>query len=238
MAPISEGAPPARLLLLALADGLGAGQIAERMRHVGHEVVLTNSGRKALQLARVIQPDLLILDLALKGGGGFEVCRQLRSERVNTPVILLTVGDSADERVRGLNIGADDCLNRTSALEELVARVAAVLHRGHSLRDVVLFRCGAVTLDPNAHQVSRQGRWIHLRPTEFRLLHYFLRNMNIDLDRGLLIEHLWGARFNGDDGLLAVAVWSLRKKIDVGRPKLIHTVRGVGYRMSEPNRLQ
>jgi two-component system OmpR family response regulator len=208
------------------------------MRHAGHDVVRTNSGRKALRIARVIQPDLLILDLALEDGGGFEVCRQLRSERVNTPVILLTVEDSADERVRGLNIGADDCVNRTSALEELVARVAAVLHRGHPPSHVVLFRCGAVTLDPNAHQASRQGRWIHLRPTEFRLLHYFLRNLNTDLDRGLLIEHLWGGRFNGDDGLLAVAVSSLRKKIDVGRPKLIHTVRGVGYRMSEPNRLQ
>jgi two-component system OmpR family response regulator len=193
-----------------------------------------NSGREALRMARVVQPDLLILDGALEDGDGFEVCRQLRSERVRTLVILLTAQDSADERVRGLHVGADDCLSRSSALEELVARVAVVLRRGHPPSPDLLLRCRDVTLDAAAHRVSRDGRWVHLQPIEFRLLLYFLRNLNVDLDRALLIEHLWGIRFSGDSGQLAIAVSSLRKKVDVVQPKLIHSVRGVGYRMSEP----
>lgn len=234
MAALSGGGPPAKLLLLALADDGRADPMVECMRQAGHEVVQTSTRQDALRMARVIQPDLLILDGALEDGEGFEVCRLLRSERVMTPVIMLTVEDSADERVHGLNLGADDCLSRKSALEELAARVAVVLHRGHpSSRS--LLRCGPVTLDANAHRVSRDGRWIHLRPTEFRLLHFFLRNLNADLDRAILIEHLWGSRFSGDYGLLAIAVSSLRKKVDVGQTRLIHTVRGVGYRMcTEP----
>jgi two-component system OmpR family response regulator len=207
--------------------------MAEEMQFAGHDVVRMNSGREALRLARVIQPDLIILDGALKDVDGFEVCRQLRSDHVRTPVILLTAQDSADERVRGLHIGADDCLSRTSALEELVVRVAVVLRRSHPLSPDLLFRCRDLTLDVGAHRVTRDGQWVHLQPTEFRLLHHFLLNLNVDLDRALLIKHLWGIRFSGDNGLLNIVVSSLRKKVDVGEPKLIHTVRGVGYRMSE-----
>jgi DNA-binding response OmpR family regulator len=231
---ISNGRPRAKLLLLALANGTVAGPTAEAMWRAGHEVVRTNSAREALRMARVIQPDLLILDTDLEDDDGFAVCRQLRSERVTTPVILLTAQDSADERVRGLNIGADDCLSRTTDPEESVARVAAVLRRSHSTEPDLLFRCRDITLDAGAYRVSRNGSWIHLQPTEFRLLLYFLRNLNVDLDRALLIEHLWGIPFSGDCGLLAIAVSSLRKKVDAGKPRLIHTVRGVGYRMSEP----
>lgn len=204
--------------------------MVECMRQAGHEVVQTSTSQDALRMARVMQPDLLILDGALQDGQGFEVCRLLRSERVMTPVIMLTIEDSADERVLGLNLGADDCLSRKSALEELAARVAVVLQRGRPPPRNLL-RCGPVTLDANAHRVSREGYWIHLRPTEFRLLHFFLQNLNADLDRALLIEHLWGSRFTGDYGLLAIAVSSLRKKVDVGQTRLIHTIRGVGYRM-------
>jgi two-component system OmpR family response regulator len=229
----SDGDLPISYLLLALADDIPAEPIVDCMMQAGHEVVRTNSGRQALQMTRALQPDLLILDGALDDGEGFEVCRILRSERVETPAILLTVEDSAIERVQGLNLGADDCLSRTSALGELTARVAVVLQRGHPSSRTLL-RCGPVTLDATAHRVSRKGSWIHLQPTEFRLLTFFLRNLNVDLDRALLIEQLWGSRFSGDYGLLSIAVSSLRDKVDVGHPKLIHTIRGVGYRMTEP----
>lgn len=232
MIALSDGGLPTRCLMLALADDTLADPMVECMRQAGHEVVRTSSMRETLQMARVIQPDLLVLDGTFEDGEGIELCRLLRSERVNTPMILLTVEDSADERVRGLNLGADDCLSRRSALEELAARVAALLQRGHpSSRD--LLRCGPITLDAGAHRVSRSGRWIHLQPTEFRLLLFFLRNLNVDLDRSLLIEQIWGSRYRGDYGLLAIAVSSLRKKVDVGQPKLIHTVRGFGYRMCD-----
>jgi DNA-binding response OmpR family regulator len=122
---LSDGGLPITFLLLALADDTLADPIKECMRQAGREVVRTSSRRETLQMVRAIQPDLLVLDGALEDSEGFEVCRLLRSERVNTAVILLTIENSADERAQGLNLGADDCPSRTSALDELMARVAA-----------------------------------------------------------------------------------------------------------------
>jgi DNA-binding response OmpR family regulator len=219
----------------SFVDTSFVGMMAEGLRRVGHEIVWTAStAPDTLRTTRAVHPDLLLLDEALENGGGFEVCRQLRSELARTPIILLTAHNRAEDRIRGLRMGADDCLSRTSAPEEVALRVSAVLRRSRSLSPD-LFRCGGVTLDARAHRVSRDGRWVHLKPIEFQLLHCFLRHPDIDLDRATLIGQLWGHRSGADDGVLTLAVSSLRKKVDGGQTKLIHTVRGVGYRLSDPD---
>jgi two-component system, OmpR family, response regulator len=253
MMTLPDGAPRAQRLLVALADtSVGASDtgasfagatiagapfpdaMVEGLRHAGHEIVWTAStAQEALRMTRAVHPELLVLDQALEDGGGFEVCRQLRSELTRTPVILLTVGNGAEDRILGLRLGADDCLSRTSAPQEVALRVSAVLRRSRPLSPDLLFRCGSVTLDARAHRVSRDGRWVHLKPIEFRLLHCLLRHQDIDLDRVMLIDQLWGHRSGADDGVLTSTVSSLRKKVDVGQRKLIRTVRGVGYRMSD-----
>jgi two-component system, OmpR family, response regulator len=246
---LPDGAPRAQRLLLALADTSSpgesfagtsfagtsfAGTMVAGLRRAGHEIVWTAStAQESLRMARAVHPELLLLDEALGDGGGFEVCRQLRSELARTPVILLTAHNNAENRIRGLRMGADDCLSRTSAPEEVALRVSAVLRRSRPLSPDLLFRCGSVTLDARAHRVSRDGRWVHLKPIEFRLLHCLLRHQDVDLDRVTLIDQLWSHRSGADDGVLTLAVSSLRKKVDVGPTKLIHTVRGVGYRMSD-----
>jgi two-component system OmpR family response regulator len=235
------GAPRAQRLLVALADASVAdtsfaGAMVEGLRRSGHEIVGTAStAQDTLRMTRAVHPDLLLLDEALEEGGGFEVCRQLRSELARTPIILLTAHNRAEDRIRGLGMGADDCLSRTSAPEEVALRVSAVLRRSRALSPDHLFRCGRITLDARAHRVSRDGHWVHLKPIEFQLLHCFLRHQDRDLERVMLIEQLWGHRSRADDGVLTLAVSSLRKKVDVGQTKLIHTVRGVGYRMSDPD---
>ncbi len=236
MTEASDGPPVGRRLVLACPDGPRVGAVTEGLRRAGHTVACTDSGRDAARMTRATLPDLVILHRSLEDRDGFAVCRELRSENLTMPVIVLMDRDVADERIRGLHLGADDCVNQDSAVEELVLRVAAVLRRSRTDPADQHLRCRHVVLDARGHRVSVDGRWIHLKPTEFRLLHFFLRNLDTDLHRSVLIEALWGERFSGDYGLLALAVSSLRKKIEVDQPKLIQTVRGVGYRMSEaPN---
>jgi len=215
-----------------MTDGIAARQMAESLRRAGHDVVRTSSGRETLWVAGVARPDLLVLDGALEDGDGFEVCHRLRVEHVETPVILLTNEDVLDERIRGLRIGADACVNRSLDLEELALRAATFLRHSPPLPNVLL-RYRDVTLDVGAHQVVRDGRWINLDPTEFQLLHYLLRNLDVDMDGTSVVEHPWGEQHRSDSGLLASAVASLRAQADVGQPDLIHALRGIGFGMSD-----
>ena len=162
---------------------------------------------------------------------GYEVCRRLRNEYVKTPIIFLTARDSIEDKVQGLTTGADDYLVKPFSLEELVARVQAVMRRAGSLAADTSLRCGDVQLDDNAHSVRKAGAEVALSPTEYNLLRFLMQNEGRVMSKAQILDHVWDYDFGGDGGVVETYVGYLRRKLDTTAPKLIHTVRGVGYTM-------
>jgi two-component system response regulator MprA len=208
------------------------------LRLDGYDVSLAVGGREALTaLAAAPAPDAVVLDVLMPEVGGIEVCRRLRESGDRTPVLMLTARDRIADRVRGLDAGADDYLVKPFALEELLARVRALLRRTDPAgRDGVL-RFADLELDPAAHEVRRGDRLLELTRTEFHLLELFLRNPRQVLTRSLIFERVWGYDFGPTSNSLDVYVGYLRRKTEAGgEPRLIQTVRGVGYALREPTR--
>jgi two-component system, OmpR family, response regulator MprA len=200
----------------------------------GYEIDLAADGREALdRLEGGAQPDALILDVLMPGVDGLEVCRRLRRAGSRLPVLMLTARDAVENRVAGLDAGADDYVTKPFALEELLARIRALLRRttdgaGESLRFADL------ELDPGTREVRRGGELIELTRTEFSLLELFLRNPRQVLTRSIIFERVWGYDFGYGSNSLDVYVGYLRRKTEAGgKPRLIHTVRGVGYALRE-----
>ena len=200
----------------------------------GYEIELAADGREALdRLEGGAQPDALILDVFMPGVDGLEVCRRLRRSGSRLPVLMLTARDEVQNRVAGLDAGADDYVTKPFALEELLARIRALLRRttngaGESLRFADL------ELDPGTREVRRGSRQIELTRTEFSLLELFLRNPRQVLTRSVIFERVWGYDFGYGSNSLDVYVGYLRRKTEAGgKPRLIHTVRGVGYALRE-----
>ena len=206
--------------------------IGTALRLAGFEIGETSSGRDALRLATEADvQDLVILDVQLPDLNGFEVCRRLRFEGVNTPVIFLTAADSVEDRVRGLTIGGDDYLVKPFSVEELVARVHVILHRtGRSVEPQVL-ACGGLELDDTAHVVTKGGQDVSLSPTEYKLLRFLLRNAGRALTRDQILDHVWDYDFDGESTVVETYISMLRKKLDSTPPTLIRTIRGFGYRL-------
>jgi two-component system, OmpR family, response regulator MprA len=201
----------------------------------GYEIELAADGREALdRLEGGAHPDALILDVLMPGVDGLEVCRRLRRAGSRLPVLMLTARDAVENRVAGLDAGADDYVTKPFALEELLARIRALLRRtgdgaGESLRFADL------ELDPGTREVRRGGELIELTRTEFSLLELFLRNPRQVLTRSIIFERVWGYDFGYGSNSLDVYVGYLRRKTEAGsKPRLIHTVRGVGYALREP----
>lgn len=188
------------------------------------------SGLEAIETYGSFRPDLIVLDVMMPGLDGYEVLNRMRREGSTTPVIFLTARDSTDDRVRGLTGGAVDYVVKPFAVAELVARVRL---RARSTADPgvsdELLRCADLELDLAAHRVTRAGEPVELSPTEFRLLHYLMANTGQALTRSQLLEHVWEIDFNGDGSVLDTYISYLRRKVDKTEPKLIHTIRGVGY---------
>jgi two-component system response regulator MprA len=201
----------------------------------GYEVELAPSGEDALaRLTSEAAADLVVLDVLMPGLDGLEVCRQLRRRANRVPVLMLTARDAVSDRVAGLDAGADDYLVKPFALEELFARVRALLRRAGDGPDEVL-RFSDLELDPRRYEVRRGGEAIELTRTEFSLLELFLRNPRQVLTRSVIFERVWGYDFGYSSNSLEVYVGYLRRKTEAGgRPRLIHTVRGVGYVLREP----
>jgi two-component system OmpR family response regulator len=200
------------------------------LSHHGFEVHPAANGRDAIGLAHAVVPDMIVLDVMMPDLDGFEVCRRLRSEGVKAPVVFLTAKDTTEDKVRGLTLGGDDYLVKPFSLEELVARIHAVLRRtgqAGSLESVL--RCDDLVLDDDAHRVTRAGREVSLSPTEFNLLRFLLANQGRVLSKAQILDHVWDFDFNGDGGIVETYIGYLRRKLDDGEDKLIHTVRGVGY---------
>jgi two-component system response regulator MprA len=180
-------------------------------------------------------PDVIVLDLMMPVVGGLEVCRRLRAGGDQTPIIVLTARDEIGDRVAGLDAGADDYLAKPFALEELRARVRALLRRSQLVDDdTAALDFAGLRLDPESYEVTRDGRRLDLTRTEFALLELFLRNAGRVLTRDVITDRIWGYPFEPASNSLEVFVGYLRRKTEAaGEPRLIHTVRGVGYRLGE-----
>jgi two-component system response regulator MprA len=200
----------------------------------GYEIELAADGREALErLEAESQPDVLVLDVLMPGVDGLEVCRRLRRAGSRLPVLMLTARDAVENRVAGLDAGADDYVTKPFALEELLARIRALLRRSGDGAGEVL-RFADLELDPGTREVRRGGELIELTRTEFSLLELFLRNPRQVLTRSIIFERVWGYDFGYGSNSLDVYVGYLRRKTEAGgRPRLIHTVRGVGYALRE-----
>ncbi len=201
----------------------------------GYDVELASDGVEALELLAdgVSGADAVVLDLLMPRLNGLEVCRRLRAAGNRIPVLMLTARDQVEDRVEGLDAGADDYVVKPFALEELLARVRALLRRSGATGEETL-RFADLELDPVAHEVRRDGEPIELTRTEFSLLELFLRNPRQVLTRSVIFERVWGYDFGYASNSLDVYVGYLRRKTEIGgRPRLIQTIRGVGYALRE-----
>jgi two-component system, OmpR family, response regulator len=211
--------------------------IATSLKFVGFDVRTASSGAQALQIAEEFKPHALILDVMLPDQNGFEVCRQLRNEGHNVGVLFLTAKDSTEDKIAGLTIGGDDYMTKPFSLEELVARLRALLRRTGATQvipDDEKIRFADLELDEATHEVRRAANLIDLSPTEFLLLRYLMINADRVVSKSQILDHVWQYDFRGDMGIVETYVSYLRKKIDIYEPALIHTVRGVGYRLRLP----
>ena len=221
-------------VLLVEDDRAVRDAVDRALRGAGHTVEAVGDGRVALTRCRTDPPDAMVLDLGLPTIDGLEVCRTLRAERSPVPILVLTARAGVSERVAGLDAGADDYLTKPFALDELLARVRALLRRsasdGASSGASLAFE--DLSLDPVTMECHRRGRLIELTRTEYQLLELFLRHPRVVLSRDRIFEQVWGYDFGPDSKSLEVYVGYLRRKLEAdGEPRLIQTVRGVGYVM-------
>jgi len=212
-------------------------QMAELLRRTleeeGHHVIVAANGREGLDIARCSPFDVIVLDVMLPGMDGITVARQLRESRVQTPILMLTARDAPSDIVKGLDCGADDYLTKPFSIDILLARVRAVSRRGAVARPVWL-EIGGVKLDPASRRVTRDGQVLGLTPREYKLLELLMRNPGRAISRDTILESVWGFGSEVNENTLEVFMRQLRLKVDTQEPKLIHTVRGFGYRMQEP----
>ena len=211
--------------------------IATSLRFVGFDVRTAATGSEALTIAEEFKPHALILDVMLPDQNGFEVCRQLRQDGHSVGVLFLTAKDTVEDKIAGLTIGGDDYVTKPFSLEELVARLRALLRRIGATSvesDDEKIRFADLELDEATHEVRRGGNLIDLSPTEFLLLRYLMINADRVVSKSQILDHVWQYDFRGDAGIVETYISYLRKKIDNYDPALIHTVRGVGYRLRLP----
>ncbi|MCA0295755.1 MAG: response regulator transcription factor [Actinobacteria bacterium] len=201
------------------------------LRYEGWEVSTAASGLNAVKTAREVRPDAIVLDMMLPDFDGLEVMRRIRAEQPDVPVIFLTAKDALDDRIGGLTAGGDDYVTKPFSLEELVARLRALLRRSGAatLRNESQLVVGDLILDEDSHEVSRAGEIINLTATEFELLRYLMRNPRRVLSKAQILDRVWNYDFGGQANVVELYISYLRKKIDAGRPAMIHTMRGAGY---------
>ena len=203
------------------------------LRYEGFDVEVAATGRAALDSVSSFRPDLIVLDVQLPDLDGFAVQQRLSAERSRTPLLFLTARDGADDKVRGLTMGADDYVTKPFGLDELVARVRAILRRSNGMTAYDRLRFADLELDEETHQVFRGQRQIELTPTEFALLRYLLTNAPRVLSKAQILDHVWRYDFDGDGTVVETYMSYLRRKIDRDEgpdaEPLLRTVRGVGY---------
>jgi DNA-binding response OmpR family regulator len=222
--------------ILVVEDERGMAELLKRtLQEEGHQVVLAGDGRAGFEIARSSPFDVIVLDVMLPGMDGISVARRLRECRNQTPVLMLTARDTPADVVSGLDSGADDYLTKPFSIGVLLARLRAVSRRGAIPRPVHLEIAG-VRLDPASHRVMRDGEVLNLTPREYQLLELLMRNAGRAVSRETILESVWGFDSDVTENTVEVFMRQLRLKVDTQEPKLIHTVRGYGYRMEQPNR--
>ncbi|MFI6295804.1 response regulator transcription factor [Nonomuraea sp. NPDC050790] len=204
--------------------------LSESLRYAGFEVLTAADGREAVEIAERSSPDLVVLDVMLPDLDGFEVAR-----RISAPVLFLTARDATDDKITGLAVG-DDYVTKPFSLEEVQARIRAVLRRTRGeITPPKRLQVGDLELDEETREVWRGGQSVHLSPTEFKLLHYFMSNAGRVVSKAQILDHVWSYDFGGDTGVVESYVSYLRRKMDDTEPRLIHTLRSVGYVLREPS---
>jgi two-component system OmpR family response regulator len=209
--------------------------LSASLRFAGFDVSTATSGSAAVSAAKNANPDLVVLDVMLPDLDGFEVIRLMREGGARTPVVFLTARDGTDDKIRGLTLGGDDYVTKPFSLEELTARIRAVLRRtssGDEAPSRLVF--ADLELDEETHEVYRAGQRVQLSPTEFKLLRYLMLNANRVLSKAQILDHVWKYDFRGDDNIVESYISYLRRKVDNVQPRLIHTLRGVGYVLRKP----
>jgi two-component system OmpR family response regulator len=210
--------------------------VASALRLDGFDTTTAATGREALELVSSVHPDVVVLDIMLPDLDGIEVLKRLRSAGHRQPVVFLTAKDATEDRVRGLTVGGDDYVVKPFAIEELLARVTAVLRRSGVGHQSSVLAVSDLEMDDDARRVTRGGTPIHLSPTEYKLLRYLMANAGRVLTRAQILDQVWEYDFEGESSVVETFVSYLRRKLDVGGPPLIQTVRGVGYtlRVEDP----
>jgi two-component system OmpR family response regulator len=209
--------------------------VSTALRYEGFDVQTAGNGRAALDSVEVFRPDLVVLDIMLPDLDGFEVARRLRSAARKVPILFLTAKDATEDKVRGLTLGGDDYVTKPFSLEELLARIRAVLRRvvdGTDSGSRLSF--ADLELDEETREVFRGQTAIELTPTEFKLLRYLMMNPRRVLSKAQILDHVWEYDFGGDANVVETYISYLRKKVDSAGPPLIHTLRGAGYSLRVP----
>jgi two-component system, OmpR family, response regulator len=230
-----ENATPDHRILVVDDEPNIVDVVSMALRFQGFEVASAATGQEALDRVRSFKPDLMVLDVMLPDMEGFDVAERLGARRADVPIVFLTARDATPDKIRGLTSGGDDYVTKPFSLEELIARIRAILRRvaGAEPASSVL-RFEDLEMDEDTREVTRAGQPIELTATEYRLLRYFLLNPRHVLTRAQLLDNVWEYDFGGDGRVLETYVSYLRKKLDQHGPPLIHTARGVGYALRLP----
>ncbi len=201
------------------------------LRYEGWEVRMAHTGSKAVSTAKEFQPDAVVLDVMLPDFDGLEVLRRMRAASSDVPVLFLTAKDAVEDRVAGLTAGGDDYVTKPFSLEEVVARLRALMRRSgvRAVTATNVLTVGDLTMDEDSREVHRAGQEVSLTATEFELLRYFMRNPRRVLSKAQILDRVWNYDFGGQANVVELYVSYLRKKIDAGREPMIHTMRGAGY---------
>ncbi|MDP9240346.1 MAG: response regulator transcription factor [Actinomycetota bacterium] len=237
MASPARSADRAEARLLVVDDEPNIVELlAASLRYAGFEVTTAASGEQAVELARRSAPDLVVLDVMMPGLDGFGVVRRLRGDGIRIPVLFLTARDATEDKVSGLTLGGDDYVTKPFSLEEVIARIRAILRRvgGPNGPAAARLTFADLELDDDAHEVWKAGEAVTLSPTEFKLLRYFMQNPGRVLSKAQILDHVWNYDFGGDANVVESYVSYLRRKVDTGEPRLLHTLRGVGYVLRLP----
>jgi two-component system, OmpR family, response regulator len=232
----SAPAPEARLLVVDDEPNIRE-LLSASLRYAGFEVATAPDGQQALAMAAEFRPDLLVLDVMMPGLDGFGVVRRLRQNGMHTPVLFLTARDAADDKVTGLTLGGDDYVTKPFSLDEVLARIRAVLRRSQTTQrasEAPRLTFADIELDEESHEVLKAGKLVSLSPTEFKLLRYLMTNAGRVLSKAQILDHVWNYDFNGEANVVESYISYLRRKIDTTEPRLLHTLRGVGYSLRLP----
>ncbi|WP_121257747.1 response regulator transcription factor [Nocardioides ferulae] len=225
----ADGSP---LRLLVVDDEVNLAElIAMALRYEGWQVSMAHTGSRAVALAKEQRPDAVVLDIMLPDFDGLEVLRRIRANDPDLPVLFLTARDAVEDRIAGLTAGGDDYVTKPFSLEEVVARLRALMRRAgaHQEASSSVLTVGDLTLDEDSHEVFRDGAEISLTATEFELLRFLMRNPRRVLSKAQILDRVWNYDFGGQANVVELYISYLRKKIDAGRQPMIHTMRGAGY---------